>query len=186
MSFGFLMGSFILGPIRRTTVIYQQVGEDEEHAMRPLDEEEEEEEVSISGMKFLVHPIGSALFCTMFVVLGIGYVYLANIGQILLALTNSSDQHMRNFHTTLFSLGNCFSRAFFGAVSDVLKNRYNVHRLWVFLYAVIAVMLALGYLVTGVKDENDLIVCTLVISMTYGIGFGIAPTVTSEFGSKVI
>ncbi|KAI8877150.1 MFS general substrate transporter [Backusella circina FSU 941] len=192
MSFGFLMGSFILGPIRRKTVIYQQVGDDEEgYAMRdrhdPEEEEEEEEdgEVSISGMKFLTHPIGSALFCTMFVVLGTGYVYLANIGQILLALTKSSDQHVRNVHTTLFSLGNCFSRAFFGALSDILKNRFNVHRLWVFLYAVVAVVLTLGYLVTGVKDADDLFVCTLVISMTYGIGFGVAPAVTTEFGSKL-
>jgi hypothetical protein len=149
-------------------------------------EEEDGAEVSISGFALLRHPIGIGLFCTLFVVLGIGYVYLANIGLILNAVSKESSQHARNVHITLFSLGNCGSRAFFGALSDIMRNKLGIHRLWIFVFAIISMLMTLTYLVSTTTVTSDsLIPCTLVISTAYGIVFGVAPATTTEFGTEV-
>ncbi|CAO3622500.1 unnamed protein product [Mucor fragilis] len=150
-------------------------------------------ETVISGVRVLQHPIGFALFSALFVLLGIGYVYLANIGQILNAISvpgNSAEstQHARNLHITLFSLGNCGSRAFFGALSDVLRNRFGIHRLWIFVFGLVSMLMALTWLVstsTAVMTPEKLVPCTVIISSAYGIAFGIGPAVTTEFGTEV-
>ncbi|KAL0141816.1 major facilitator superfamily domain-containing protein [Mucor lusitanicus] len=222
MSAGILFGSFFLGPVQdhgRQQVIYQQIDEEQQ----PLEdvntfeasssaasvrdsiesdplldagsklEEDCPSETVISGIKVLKHPIGLALFSTLFVVLGIGYVYLANIGQILNAISapgNSAEstQHARNLHITLFSLGNCGSRAFFGALSDVLRNKFGIHRLWIFVFALISMLMTLTWLVstsTAAITPEKLVPCTVIISAAYGIAFGIGPAVTTEFGTEV-
>ncbi|KAI7890316.1 major facilitator superfamily domain-containing protein, partial [Mucor mucedo] len=171
MSAGILLGSFFLGPIRDTAY---------------LPTLEKIAEVSISGIEFLKHPIGFSLFCTLFVVLGVGYVYLANIGQILNAVSSDSNQHTRNVHITLFSLGNCASRAFFGALSDLLRNKLGIHRLWIFVFAVMAMLATLTFLVSASDiTAETLVPCTIVISTAYGIVFGVAPATTTEFGTEV-
>lgn len=200
MSAGIFLGSFFLGPfppINHLDILlpYQQVADEEqffiidEHPLL-LDEidkvEQVQEEVTISGIQFLKHPIGFALFCTLFVVLGVGYVYLANIGQILNAVSLDSNQHTRNVHITLFSLGNCASRAFFGALSDLLRNKFGIHRLWIFVFAVISMLATLTYLVSAsVVTTETLVPCTIIISTGYGIVFGVAPATTTEFGTEV-
>lgn len=208
MSTGIFIGSFFLGPLspdttEPTQTAYQQIVTDEEeqqplqhHTVErsPLLEmidshdvhEMKTDEISISGIQFLKHPIGFSLFCTMFVILGVGYVYLANIGQILNAISSDSDQHTRNFHITLFSLGNCASRAFFGALSDILRNKLGIHRLWIFVFAVISMLATLAFLVSASDITLDALVpCTLIISTAYGIAFGVAPATTTEFGTEV-
>ncbi|GAN06260.1 conserved hypothetical protein [Mucor ambiguus] len=222
MSVGILFGSFFLGPVQdrsRQQVAYQQIDEEQqplEHvntfeasssAVSVSDsiesdplldvsnklEENYPSETVISGIKVLRHPIGLALFSTLFVVLGIGYIYLANIGQILNAISapgNSAEstQHARNLHITLFSLGNCGSRAVFGALSDVLRNKFGIHRLWIFVFALISMLMTLTWLVstsTAAMTPEKLIPCTVIISSAYGIAFGIGPAVTTEFGTEV-
>jgi hypothetical protein len=215
MASGILFGSFFLGPIdsEEDTVVYQQIipnADEEQHLhhsataasdsdsiessplldMADLNgkpEEEGQTEISISGWALLRHPIGFGLFSTLFVVLGIGYVYLANIGQILNAVSKeSSSQHARNVHITLFSLGNCGSRAFFGALSDVMRNKLGIHRLWIFMFAIISMLATLTYLVSApIVTSESLLPCTLVISTAYGIVFGVAPATTTELGTKV-
>lgn len=214
MAVGILLGSFFLGPFPPATedVSYQQIAtttmDDEVEDIQPpahqhhdiessplleaIDAtsnnkpEQDETEVSISGLRFLMHPIGCSLFFSLFVVLGVGYVYLANIGQILNAVSKESSQHLRNIHITLFSLGNCGSRAFFGAVSDVLRNKFGIHRLWIFVFAIISLLTTLTYLVSATTvTPETLIPCTLVVSVTYGINFGVAPATTTEFGTDV-
>ncbi|KAG2236011.1 hypothetical protein INT48_008103, partial [Thamnidium elegans] len=208
MSTGIFVGSFFLGPLSTDTTElnqtpYQQIVTDEEE-QRPLQHDTVErspllemidshdvhemktDEISISGIQFLKHPIGFSLFCTMFVILGVGYVYLANIGQILNAVSSDSDQHTRNFHITLFSLGNCASRAFFGALSDILRNKLGIHRIWIFVFAVISMLATLTFLVSASNITVDALVpCTLIISTAYGIAFGVAPATTTEFGTEV-
>lgn len=186
MSAGIFLGSFFLGPIRDTA--YVPVA-DEERFFTIEDTNETLEKVaeaSISGIDFLKHPIGFSLFCTLFVVLGVGYVYLANIGQILNAVSSDSNQHTRNVHITLFSLGNCASRAFFGALSDLLRNKLGIHRLWIFVLAVMAMLATLTFLVSASDiTPETLLPCTIVISTAYGIVFGVAPATTTEFGTEV-
>lgn len=151
------------------------------------DEEDiDEDEVVLAGLEFLKHPVGFGLFSTLFIVLGIGYVYLANIGHILNAITTESNQHVRNLHITLFSLGNCGSRAVFGALSDILKNKLGIHRLWIFVFASISMLCTLIYLVsvTAITPEG-LIPCTIIVSSAYGIVFGVGPSATAEFGTEV-
>jgi len=221
MSAGILFGSFFLGPVQDHSrqVVYQQIDEEQQ----PLEhvntfeassstasgrdsiesdplldsnnklEEDYPTETVISGIRVLQHPIGLALFSTLFVVLGIGYIYLANIGQILNSISapgnsGESTQHARNLHITLFSLGNCGSRAFFGALSDVLRNKFGVHRLWIFVFALISMLMTLTWLVStpaATMTPEKLIPCTVIISSAYGIAFGIGPAVTTEFGTEV-
>jgi hypothetical protein len=182
MSVGLFIGSFFLGPVLEP----KKVDEEQDENTPLLAKGTGSEVEGISGLDFLLHPIGFALFSTLFLVLGIGYVYLANIGQILLALSPEATQHVRNFHITVFSLGNCGSRAFFGALSDLLRNKFGIHRLWIFLFAVIGMIVTLVYFLAAVNDANDLLPCTLAVSMSYGIVFGIAPAATTEFGTEVM
>jgi hypothetical protein len=215
MSAGILFGSFFLGPVQdhKKEVIYTQIDEEQHRRLEfvnteasasdtdsiesspllsnaDLDKlEDYPSETVISGVKVLKHPVGLALFSTLFVVLGIGYIYLANIGQILSAISGASEsnQHARNFHITLFSLGNCGSRAFFGALSDVLRNKFGIHRLWIFVLALVSMLMTLTWLVsTGTMTHEKLIPCTVVISSAYGIAFGVGPAVTTEFGTEVM
>ncbi|KAI8638640.1 major facilitator superfamily domain-containing protein [Parasitella parasitica] len=219
MSAGILFGSFFLGPLQEHShrqVIYEQIDEEQQQAAfvntrdssvsdtdsvessplltsSDLDKLEGDcaSETVISGINVLKHPIGFALFSTLFVVLGIGYIYLANIGQILSAISGAAaggeaNQHTRNLHITLFSLGNCGSRAFFGALSDVLRNKFGIHRLWIFAFALVSMLMTLTWLVSAsVMTLEKLIPCTLVISSAYGIAFGVGPAVTTEFGTEV-
>lgn len=206
MSFGIFLGSFFLGPVTEDDTsqsTYQHIGTTDEEEQQlttsvaeisPLLEmidshdilhEFKTDEIALSGIQFLKHPIGFSLFCTMFVILGVGYVYLANIGQILDAIS-SSDQHTRNLHITLFSLGNCLSRAVFGALSDILRNKLGIHRLWIFVFAILSLLATLTYLVSATHLTPDsLVPCTLIISTAYGIAFGVAPATTTEFGTDV-
>lgn len=216
MSAGILFGSFFLGPVQdhKREVIYTQVDEEQHQQLEfvntevatsdtdsiessyllsnsGLDKlvEDYPSETVISGVKVLKHPVGLALFSTLFVVLGIGYIYLANIGQILSAISGASEsnQHARNLHITLFSLGNCGSRAFFGALSDVLRNKFGIHRLWIFVFALVSMLMTLTWLVsTGTMTPQKLIPCTVIISSAYGIAFGVGPAVTTEFGTEVM
>ncbi|RCI04704.1 hypothetical protein CU098_004657 [Rhizopus stolonifer] len=178
MATGILLGSFFLGPI---VPAYEPILPD-----RVDQEDTIKSETTLSGTDLLKHPIGGGIFCALFIVIGIGYVYLANIGQILHAISSESDQHDRNLHITLFSLGNCGSRVIFGALSDLLKNKYGVHRVWAFVYAIVTLLLALMFLVSHETISlEELKPCTVIISMSYGILFGVAPAVTTEFGTKV-
>lgn len=200
MASGILIGSFFLGPIDTP---YQQIrnGDEEQQQeedntfnversplLEPVDSNKPEEsqvELSISGVQFLKHPIGFALFWTLFVVLGVGYVYLANIGNILNAISSDSSQHTRNLHITLFSLGNCGSRAFFGALSDLLRNKFGIHRVWIFVFAILSLLTTLTYMVSFDVTTSTLVPCTLIVSSAYGIVFGVAPAATTEFGTEV-
>ncbi|KAI8979924.1 major facilitator superfamily domain-containing protein [Pilobolus umbonatus] len=150
---------------------------------------DEESERNISGIAFFTDPIGLASFISLLIMLGIGYVYLANIGEILLSLSDdlakTEAQHIRNTHISLFSIANCLSRALFGTLSDVLQKRTGVHRLWFFWFAALSLISTLIYLVTSVASVAELIPCTIMTAVAYGILFGVAPAIISEFGTKV-
>ena len=123
MSSGMLLGSFILGPL--DTASEEDPVEEDQVAVATTAADEQQpllngkhrtiNHKSLSGLALLMHPVGFALYVVLFVALGIGYVYLANIGQILLALPTSivaNPQHLRNAHVSLFSLFNCGSKHF--------------------------------------------------------------------------
>lgn len=176
MSAGVFLGSFFLGPLDNTKSI---------HSATDYGSILSAEEKPISGVAFLKHPIGYGLFATLFVVLGAGYVYLTNIWHILNALPSVlHDQHALNLQITLFSLGNCGARVVFGAVSDVLKNKFGIHRLWIFVLASISNLFILIYLVYATNITN-LTPCTLIVSISFGMVFGVGPSITSEFGAEV-
>ncbi|ORZ19931.1 major facilitator superfamily domain-containing protein [Absidia repens] len=144
---------------------------------------------SISGMALFTHPIGITLFTALFVVLGLGYVYLASVGQILQSLPslqNSNPQHLRNTHVSIFSLSNCASRIVFGTLSDILKNRFGLHRLWVYWAGILGLIICQLYLVTFVSSAETLIPCTIGMALVYGLSFGIAPAAAAEFGTNVM
>ncbi|CAO3596761.1 unnamed protein product [Absidia cylindrospora] len=142
---------------------------------------------SISGMALFTHPIGITLFTALFVVLGLGYVYLASLGQILQSLPslqNNDSQHLRNTHVSIFSLSNCASRIVFGTLSDILKNRFGIHRLWVYWAGILGLIVCQLYLVTFVSSAESLIPCTIGMALVYGLSFGIAPAAAAEFGTN--
>lgn len=148
-----------------------------------------QEETGISGIAFFSDPVGFALALSLLVILGLGYVYLANIGQLLVSLspidlTIGEAQHLRNFHVSVFSIANCGSRAAFGTLSDVLK-RAGVHRLWFFWAAAVGLVISMSFLISFVTTADELISCTIMTAIVYGIAFGVAPATISEFGQKV-
>lgn len=149
-----------------------------------------EEEVNISGKAFFCDPVGFALSIALLVILGLGYVYLANIGQLLASLSSpgtsrSEAQHLRNLHVSIFSIANCGSRAVFGTLSDVLQRRAGIHRLWFFWSAAVGLVMAMTFLITSVSTPDELVSCTIMTAIVYGIAFGVAPATISEFGTKV-
>ncbi|KAI8992522.1 major facilitator superfamily domain-containing protein [Pilobolus umbonatus] len=203
MSIGIFMGSFFLGKI---TDNYQPLSSNSEQLMGDgsdrdnsydlnvlsvedellyKDQEDEDQETSLSGIKFIKHPIGFSLFSTMFIVIGIGYAYIANIGHMLSSLSDNPSKHLLNFHITLFGLSNCVSRIIFSVLSDVLNNVFGVHRLWIFVLAIISLLISLYYLTVHVSAVEDLLPCTVVISSIYGMIFGVAPIVVTEFGAEL-
>lgn len=158
--------------------------------MAPQQQVSIEEEPSISGIAFFMDPVGFSLALALLVTLGLGYVYLANLGQLVISmspegLSSSEAQHLRNMHVSIFSLANCGSRAAFGTLSDVLKRRAGVHRLWFFWSAALGLMMTMTYLISSVSNAEDLIPCTVMTAIVYGIAFGVAPATISEFGTKV-
>ncbi|KAI8063583.1 major facilitator superfamily domain-containing protein [Gongronella butleri] len=165
---------------------YMLPPQDEEEAV--IIQDDDDVEPAISGWALFMHPVGQTMFVALFVSLGIGYVYLASVGQILLslpAIAGQPPQHVRNVHVSIFSFANCTARAFFGTLSDFLKNRFGIHRLWVFWAGIIGLGFAQLYLVTSVTTAQSLIPCTIAIALVYGLSFGIAPAATAEFGTNV-
>ncbi|KAI9254615.1 major facilitator superfamily domain-containing protein [Phascolomyces articulosus] len=141
----------------------------------------------LSSLEFFLHPAGFALFVALFVVLGLGYVYLASVGQILLSLPaagSASPQHLRNVHVSVFSLANCSARAAFGTLSDLLKRHWGVHRLWMFVGATVGILFNMIYLITFVNTADDLLPVTVAMAVMYGTVFGVAPAATTEFGTQ--
>jgi MFS family permease len=116
------------------------------------------------------------------------YIYLAEIGQILASLPEeegSTAQHLRNYNVSVYSLFNFASRIVFGSLSDSLKLRFGVQRIWFMFVACIVLAATLFYGVYYVNSPHDLLPCTMLVATTYGIGFGIGPAITSEFGIEV-
>lgn len=171
-----------------------------------------EEEPSISGIAFFTDPVGFSLAFALLVILGLGYVYLANLGQLILSLSPADislgqAQHARNVHVSIFSIANCGARALFGTLSDILQRRAGVHRLWFFWCAAVGLVMSMTYLITSVSTAAELISCTIMTAIVYGklychivhvyilthaqhalstgIAFGCAPAIISEFGTKV-
>ncbi|KAI8143735.1 hypothetical protein BJV82DRAFT_514172, partial [Fennellomyces sp. T-0311] len=186
MAGGMALGAFVLGPLGPTDIPPVMTLKDDEE--RPLLERQEEpEQKELSSLEFFLNPSGFALFVALFIVLGLGYVYLASVGQILLALPatgTASPQHLRNVHVSVFSLANCSARAGFGTLSDVLKRKLGIHRLWIFVGATIGLLGSMTYLVTCVTTAEDLLPCTVAMAVMYGTVFGVAPAATTEFGTK--
>ncbi|KAI8373922.1 major facilitator superfamily domain-containing protein [Choanephora cucurbitarum] len=144
---------------------------------------------NLSGIALFRDPIGFSIASALLIILGIGYVYLANVGQLIISVSPKNmklieAQHLRNLHVSIFSLSNCTSRALFGALSDVLQKKAGVHRLWFFWGACLGLIVSLFFLVTTVATADALIPCTVLIAIVYGIAFGLAPAIVSEFGTK--
>lgn len=132
-----------------------------------------EEEPSISGIAFFTDPVGFSLAFALLVILGLGYVYLANLGQLILSVSPADislgqAQHLRNVHVSIFSIANCGARAVFGTLSDILQKRAGVHRLWFFWSAAIGLVMSMTYLITSVSTSAELISCTIMTAIVYG------------------
>lgn len=150
----------------------------------------------VSGWDFFTDPVGYSLVVSLMVMTGVGYVYLANLGQLLTSLARplNSDQvaslgeaqHVRNFHVALFSLVNCGSRILFGALSDVCQKKLGLHRLWFLWMSAVGLVTTLLYLTTMVSTAKQLIPCTVMTAAIYGLVFSLSPAIVSEFGDKVI
>ncbi|KAF7726483.1 hypothetical protein EC973_008718 [Apophysomyces ossiformis] len=191
MLIGYFAGSIVLGPINPETE--KEPVEAEETPLLGEENASLQQKQDISGKALLTNPYAIAVFCTLFMSLGLGYVYLANLGQILLALSPTagsagsagSAQHLRNVHVSLFSGVNCSSRVIFGFLSDLLKRRYGIHRIWTMWFCVILLLATLVYLTTAVVTQEALILGTSLMGIVYGLAFGVTPAAISEFGRKV-
>ncbi|KAI9483318.1 MAG: major facilitator superfamily domain-containing protein [Benjaminiella poitrasii] len=147
------------------------------------------EEDGISGVAFFSDPVGFSLAAALLVILGLGYVYLANLGQLVVSVSSrdlslAEAQHLRNVHVSIFSIANCVSRALFGVLSDVLLRKAGVHRLWFFWSASLGLVVSMIFAITSVSTADELILCTVMTAIVYGITFGVAPAAISEFGTK--
>ncbi|KAG1054352.1 hypothetical protein G6F43_003642 [Rhizopus delemar] len=150
---------------------------------------EDEDEVNQSGLAVLLDPIGSSLFLSLLVILGFGYVYLTNIETLLISLSKntmalSEIQHLRNLHISTFSVSNCMTRAVFGTLSDLLQRKTGMHRLWFVWFGALGLLLSVTPLIMTASNADDLLSYSLLIAIPYGIAFGIAPAIISEFGTK--
>jgi MFS family permease len=97
----------------------------------------------------------------------------------------STPQHLRNYNISVYSFCNFVSRILFGTLSDSLKMRFGIQRIWFMFVACIVLAGTLLYAAYYVTSPHDLLPCTIMVASTYGIGFGIGPAITSEFGIEV-
>ncbi|CAO3672386.1 unnamed protein product [Umbelopsis ramanniana] len=193
ISVGQIAGSFTVRSFKHdheavTTSHHAAASDNEDDEETPLLVVPKDEEPNVSGWQFFTDPIGLSLFLALFVLLGVGYIYLAEIGQILASLPEeegSTAQHLRNYNVSVYSLFNFASRIVFGSLSNSLKLQFGVQRIWFMFVACIVLAATLFYGVYYVTSPHDLLPCTMLIATTYGIGFGIGPAITSEFGVEV-
>ncbi|CEG83602.1 hypothetical protein RMATCC62417_17493 [Rhizopus microsporus] len=149
----------------------------------------EDEEINLSGLIVFLDPIGFSLCLSLLIILGLGYVYLTNIGGLLISLsadrlTPNEAQHLRNLHISVFSVSNCVSRAVFGTLSDIFQRRIGIHRMWFIWFAAVGLMTSMVSLPISVSSDKDLMAYSVAIAIVYGIVFAIAPAIISEFGIK--
>ncbi|KAG1151834.1 hypothetical protein G6F37_004213 [Rhizopus arrhizus] len=150
---------------------------------------EDDAEMNISGCAVLLTPIGFSLCLSLLVILGLGYVYLTNIESILVSLSadgisSSEIQHLRNLHLSIFSVSNCLSRVLFGALSDLVRERAGIHRIWFIWFAAFSFMITMVSLTAFAPDGKGLLLYSIVIAVIYGTSFGIGPVIISELVIK--
>jgi len=167
------------------------------------------EEYNVRGWELFRNIDAMVLGSVMFLIGGVGLMYVNNVGAIIKSLYQSASadplltdeessssllphvnisheiQQYQNLHVTLLSIFSCSGRISAGLISDLSKYMYNLRRLWFLLAASISAFIGQVLTVFIIKDLNHLWISTFFIGFGYGNLFGISPTITSDwFGNK--
>jgi hypothetical protein len=126
----------------------------------------------------------------MFAIVGIGLMYINNVGAIILALLpkestpgDSDVQSLQQFHVALLSLGSFFSRIITGILTDMTFRIGVTKFFWIFLSAVLLAAGILGGFY--VQNVDELFYITLLVAVSYGVVWTSVPILVGElFGAS--
>lgn len=148
----------------------------------------------IGGIELFKNPDFYMFFLVMMFLAGTGIQYINNVGSIAKILyrsnhgdqspDNATIQRIQSQHVSIISLFNCLGRIFIGLASDFCKKRFRMRRIWWLGLSALVFVLSctLGY---SVDTVDKLVTVSVTMGFAYGLMFGIAPPITSDwFGMK--
>jgi MFS family permease len=137
-------------------------------------------EVDITGWKLLIS-FEFWLMTLMFSIsVGIGLLYLNNIGYMLVSLRKNS---LTPIFAIALPVGSCGARFVVGFVSDFTIKKLS-RASWQFL-ALLILLITQLVPIFAMKNEIVLVVCTVLVGCSFGMLWCITPTLVSElFGIK--
>ncbi|CAG8582822.1 544_t:CDS:2 [Acaulospora morrowiae] len=152
------------------------------------------EEPDIGGWELLNNKDALLLILIMVFIGGTGLMYFNNVGTIIRTLYYASSTHptfpseirrLQNIHVSLLSLFSCLGRISGGLFSDLAKYFYDVPRFGFLALAGIWLFAGQILMCTQVQTLENLWTVTCFVGFGFGMQYGVAPAITSEyFGSR--
>lgn len=152
-------------------------------------------EKDISGLKVLKQPIFVVYFLILGLLSGMGQAYIYTCGYIVKSLVASAlnpgqeltqdlVSPIQAHQVAVLSLANCTGRLINGTISDTLKTKFQLSRIYSLLLS--SALCGAGMFVCSrLTDINSLWISTVIIGLFYGTVFGAFPGIISDsFGVR--
>ncbi|CAK9784994.1 unnamed protein product [Cutaneotrichosporon oleaginosum] len=127
------------------------------------------------------------LFSILAILCGVGLEWINNVGAVTLALARKGwdyDPHkvaaMQASQVATISVFNCAGRILGGAVSDLVKLRFGVRRIW-FLPLVAVMFIGAEMAVLATTDVSRLWMVSAALGTAYGALFNVLPMLVLEW-----
>ncbi|KAK6507568.1 hypothetical protein TWF481_005997 [Arthrobotrys musiformis] len=144
-------------------------------------------EPDIRGWALVKHSEFWRLFLMLGILTGIGLMTINNIGHSVKALWYAYDpkkdskevERFQGVHVSILSLCSFSGRLISGTVSDVLKKKFGYSRVWL-VFASSSVFLLGQFAGMMVSNPHSLWLVSGLNGFSYGLVFGVFPTIVSE------
>ncbi|KAJ6256941.1 Ubiquitin-60S ribosomal protein [Drechslerella dactyloides] len=152
-----------------------------------VDENRSLQQLDIRGWALTRHTEFWRLFFMLGILTGIGLMTINNIGHSCQALWSAYDptkdtkkvERFQGIHVSILSLCSFSGRLISGTASDVLKKKYNKSRVWLVFAS--STCFLLGQIAgMSVSNPHYLWLVSGLTGFSYGLVFGVFPTITSE------
>lgn len=185
-------------PIFEEGAAYQAEPSDLRHEQRAIEWEQQHQtedqhhHKNISGWLLFKDIHFWQLTILVGLVSGTGQMYIYSCGYCIRAITRVSNpemtddqvQSLQALQVAVISLMNCSGRLTSGFISDKLVKKYGLQRMWVLVTALFVSIAGHVFTIHNQQANNFWIISAL-IGFSYGLVFGVFPTIVSEsFGLK--
>lgn len=135
--------------------------------------------------------VRTAEFWSQFIILGllagVGQMYIYCVGYIVRALVLAdmsgnppSVPAIQSLQVALISLFSFVGRLLSGSLSDIMSTRLGLQRLWMVCIAAIMAFIAHASMISAVTSANHLWIISCFVGVSYGLAFGVFPTVVCD------